>query len=312
MRHMIRVGWNESYPSLIQIFEDPAHVVLSAVREARGEYRLDVREPVEQRSGVNVTTDGGYLAVVGYYGPKSMRVHVHNPRGGSVDDGFHISWLDALNLNEMYGKTWDPVTQTVVRSAERDRKLGEILELKNKLIGEVQVENLTKESRVFRASLTGVWGMTGTPMEKVEGAVAAARGDAHWLTLHGEDAHSLRALVEAVDAAAEGISSAVARGALDSRAKFVNSLAAEASYRDCTCEVCGSSESSTRIVCVDCYGDEDPSDETVEDVPLGGLSHEDAHFLISGVKTAIDMLDKARAWPDDARRVMRFLGELLK
>ena len=135
--------------------------------------------------------------------------------------------------------------------------------------------------------------------------IYSAAADAVWLRERGEDAASLRALVEAVDAAVE---KQCADGRIvDSRAKFVNRLAALLTSTETELEELREKQDPMR----------DPGDEAKEDVPLGGLSHEDAHYVLSGIKVAADELDRAcdegrGAWPDDARRAAALLRGLLK
>lgn len=130
---------------------------------------------------------------------------------------------------------------------------------------------------------------------------------------------SLRALVEAVDAACEkqwgpeyGPVVGDSRRWPDGRAKAVNRLSSMVPTEDEPCDVCGSNEHHTRLICTVCdLTDRLPEEET-DSVPLGGLSHDDAHRLLSGIGAAADVLDAGRSWPDDARLVARYLRELLK
>lgn len=108
-----------------------------------------------------------------------------------------------------------------------------------------------------------------------------------WLTEQGETLDSLKALVELIDEEREKDSGP--------RTEYVADLQYQREI--CTCD----------------GDDSDPGDETAEDVPLGGLSHEDAHGLIEGIRGVIGHLRSASAaWPDDGRRAAAELERLLK
>lgn len=148
--------------------------------------------------------------------------------------------------------------------------------------------------------------MPSVPLSKS----GAEQSDAKWLVDHGEDIASMRALAEAVDAAA------VAQWGekslpLDSRAKTVNRLSA-----DLTQAETARGELEVRIAELEdganagSGGAAGP--EAEEDVPLGGLSREDTAYVLSSIDAARQMLKLARAWPDDARKVELFLENLLR
>lgn len=108
---------------------------------------------------------------------------------------------------------------------------------------------------------------------------------AEWLTEKGETLDTLKALVEYID------DQGYAPAEDDSRLKFVERI----------CEDLAALEES------------DPDEDTCEDVPLGGLSHEQAHALIEGVRAVISRLKSLKAaWPDDGRRAAAELERLLK
>jgi hypothetical protein len=146
-----------------------------------------------------------------------------------------------------------------------------------------------------------------TPVTDAE--TARAVEDAGWLRTQGEDFHSLRLLVEAVNETADVLEDRErTNGPWDragDRAVYVFECRDELrSFRD-----------------ADDQSDEDESDDEEEngpsgdeaggDAPIGGLSHDHTNWLVRKVRGAITDLRAGQAWPDDARRVAAELEDRL-
>lgn len=154
-----------------------------------------------------------------------------------------------------------------------------------------------------------------TPVTDAE--TARAVEDAGWLRTQGEDFHSLRMLVQAVNDMAESLDETKDGrwGCRGDRAAYVLACGdelhtlreADDADEDDACEYCGAEEADTRLVCTCpvCEQGRQPAS------PAGGLSHDHTNWLVRKVRGAITDLRAGQAWPDDARRVAAELEDRL-